>query len=265
VESLDQALVFLGMRLLVKLVISVSVNELFDHSGLGYSLCKGGLYHHAVGTAIISEKLAEYTGSVKPGLAYTAGLLHDIGKVVLDQSIASAYPLFYRRLYEEENNFLEAENEILGFDHAQVGNKLARKWLFPESLCDVIRNHHRPEKAVRYLELAHVVYLADLLMSRFHSGLELERLNTESLASRIETIGLSIDKFADIVDLIPIGVFESSPEWRIRIITGIGNIRMTVEDSLSLTRTDQNKNEIKPRRSRRPQRLKFNNNLMVSS
>ena len=215
VESLDQALVFLGMRLLVKLVISVSVNELFDHSGLGYSLCKGGLYHHAVGTAIISEKLAEYTGSVKPGLAYTAGLLHDIGKVVLDQSIASAYPLFYRRLYEEENNFLEAENEILGFDHAQVGNKLARKWLFPESLCDVIRNHHRPEKAVRYLELAHVVYLADLLMSRFHSGLELERLNTESLASRMETIGLSIDKFADIVDLIPLGVFESSPELAI--------------------------------------------------
>jgi hypothetical protein len=52
-------------------------------------------------------------------------------------------------------------------------------------------------------------------MSRFHSGLELERLNTESLASRIETIGLSIDKFADIVDLIPIGVFESSPELAI--------------------------------------------------
>jgi putative nucleotidyltransferase with HDIG domain len=215
VESLDQALVLLGMNLLAKLVISVSVNELFSHSGLGYSLCKGGLYHHAVGTAIIAEKLADYTGSVEPGLAYTAGLLHDIGKVVLDQSIASAYPLFYRRLFEEENSFSEAEKEILGLDHTQVGDKLARKWLFPESLCDIIRNHHRPEKAARYLELAHVVYLADLLMSRFHSGLELERLETESLAARMETIGLSIDKFADIVDLIPIGVFESSPEMAI--------------------------------------------------
>ena len=212
VESLDQALVLIGIRLLVKLVISVSVNELFGHSGLGYSLCKGGLYHHAVGTAIIAEKLADYTGSAEPGLAYTAGLLHDIGKVVLDQSIASAYPLFYRKLFEEENNFSEVENEILGLDHARVGNKLARKWLFPESLCDIIRNHHRPEKATRDLKLAHVVYLADLLMSRFHSGLELERMNTETLAARMATIGLSIDKFADIVDLIPIGVFESSPE-----------------------------------------------------
>jgi putative nucleotidyltransferase with HDIG domain len=203
------------MRLLVKLVISVSVNEFFGQSGLGYSLSKGGLYHHAIGTAIIAEKLADYTGSAEPGLAYTAGLLHDIGKVVLDQSIASAYPLFYRKLFEEEGNFSEVEKEILGLDHTQVGNKLARKWLFPESLCDIIRNHHTPEKATRNRELAHVVYLADLLMSRFHSGLELERLNTEALASRMATIGLSIDKFADIVDLIPIGVFESSPELAI--------------------------------------------------
>jgi putative nucleotidyltransferase with HDIG domain len=212
VDSLDQALVYLGLRRLVKLVISVSVNEFFSHSGLGYSLCKGGLYHHAVGTAIVAEKLAEYTASVEPDLAYTAGLLHDIGKVVLDQSIAAAYPLFYRKLFEEEHNFSEAEKEILGLDHTQVGSKLARKWSFPESLRDIIRHHHEPENATRHPELAHVVYLADLLMSRFHSGLELERLNTRSLASRMAAIGLSNDKLPVIVDLIPIGVFESSPE-----------------------------------------------------
>jgi putative nucleotidyltransferase with HDIG domain len=215
VESLDQAIVLLGLRLLVKLVISVSVNELFSHSGLGYSLCKGGLYHHAIGTAIIAEKLADYTGSADPGLAYTAGLLHDIGKVVLDQAIAAAFPLFYRRLMEGEHNSSEAEKEILGFDHTQIGAKLARKWSFPESLGDIIRHHHWPEKAIRHLELAHVVYLADLLMTRFHSGLELERLNTEALVSRMETIGLSAEKFPDIVDLIPTGVFESSLEMAI--------------------------------------------------
>ena len=215
VESLDQALVYLGMRLLVKLVIAASVNEFFCHSGSGYSLCKGGLYHHAVGTAIVAEKIAEYTGVVEPGLAYTAGLLHDIGKVVLDQSIAGAYPLFYRKLFDEELNFSEVEKEILGLDHTEVGSKLADKWAFPESLREVIRNHHEPEKATRHGELAHVVYMADLLMSRFHSGLELERLNTMALSARMAAIGLSIDKFETLVDLIPAGVFESSPELAI--------------------------------------------------
>jgi len=212
IESLDHALIYIGLQMLVKLVISASMDNYFSHPGSGYSLCKGGLFHHAVGTAIISEKLANLTGLVKPGLAYTAGLLHDIGKVVLDQYVGAAYPLFYRKLNDEGSSFSDTEKAILGIDHTEVGSDLARKWSFPESLIDVIRHHHRPEETTRNLELAHTVYLADLLMARFNSGLELERLDTETLASRLEAIGLSVKRFADVVDLIPLGVFESSPE-----------------------------------------------------
>ena len=212
IESLDHALIYIGLQTLVKLVISASVDNYFSHAGSGYSLCKGGLFHHAIGTAIIAEKLAELTGRVKPGLAYTAGLLHDIGKVVLDQYVGSAYPLFYRKLNDEGSSFSETEKTILGIDHTEIGSDLARKWSFPDSLIDVIRYHHRPEDATRNLELAHTVYLADLLMSRFNTGLELERLGTETLPSRLEAIGLSVERFADVVDLIPVGVFESSPE-----------------------------------------------------
>ena len=212
IDSLDHALAFLGFRNLVKLIISIAMGNFFDCPVLGYSLCKGGLYHHAVGTAIISEKLANLTAKVKPGLAYTAGLLHDIGKVVLDQYIASAYPLFYRQLFEEESNFLEAEKTILSIDHTEVGCDLALRWSLPDSLIDTIRHHHEPENAVRNFELTHIVYLADLLMSRFHTGLELDRLSTEALSARLKTIGFSIEKFPDIVDLIPAGVFKSEPE-----------------------------------------------------
>jgi len=212
IESLDHALVYIGLQMLVKLVISASVDNYFSHSGSGYSLCKGGLFHHAIGTAIISEKLAALTGRVKPGLAYTAGLLHDIGKVVLDQYVSSAYPLFYRKLSDEDSSFADTEKTILGIDHTEIGSNLARKWSFPQSLIDVIRYHHQPEDAAQNLELAHTVYLADLLMSRFNTGLELERLDTGLLSSRLATIGLSVERFPDIVDLIPVGVFESSPE-----------------------------------------------------
>jgi putative nucleotidyltransferase with HDIG domain len=212
IESLDHALVYIGLQMLVRLVISASVDSFFSHTGSGYSLCKGGLFHHAIGTAVISEKLADLTGRVKPGSAYTAGLLHDIGKVVLDQYVSSAYPLFYRELNEEGNNFSETEKTILGVDHTEVGSELARRWSFPESLIDVIRYHHKPEDATQNPELAHTVYLADLLMSRFHAGLELERLDTAALSARLAVLGLSMERFPDIVDLIPLRIFDSSPE-----------------------------------------------------
>jgi putative nucleotidyltransferase with HDIG domain len=212
IESLDHALVMLGQHLMLKFVISASLNGFFTQTGQGYSLCKGGLYHHAVGTAVIAEKLASLTGKAAPSLAYTAGLLHDIGKVVLDQFINSGVSLFYRELNEAGKNFSEIEKQVLGTDHAEVGVNLALNWSFPESLVETIRYHHAPENAGKHKALVHIVYLADLLMSRFHTGLELERLNTDALATRMETIGLSISEFPKLVDHIPIQALESSPE-----------------------------------------------------
>ena len=104
------------------------------------------------------------------------------------------------------------EKNIFGLDHAQVGSRLARKWSFPQSLTDAIRHHHAPENAAENVGLVHIVYLADLLMSRFHSGLELDRMDTTALLSILETVGLSIDQFPDMVDLIPTGVLGLPPE-----------------------------------------------------
>lgn len=212
IESLDHALAMLGQQLLMKFVISASINNFFNQAGMGYSLCKGGIYHHAVGTAAIAEKLAELTDKADPSLAYTAGLLHDIGKVVLDQFINAGFPLFYRELNEEGKNFLEVEKQVLGTDHTEVGADLAKDWSFPESLVETIRHHHKPEDAQQHCALVHIIHLADLLMSRFHTGLELERLNTKALAARLEAIGLSISGFPALVDHIPVNVLASSPE-----------------------------------------------------
>ena len=212
IESLDQALIYLGTDHVVKLVISVAVQGYFDQSSSGYSLCKGGLYHHALGCALVAEALAVKTGKVESRKAYTAGLLHDIGKVVLDQYVAPAYPLFYRQAMEKNENLLSIERRLLGIDHAEAGRMLAQQWSFPESLAHAIRYHHHPGKESPFKSLAIIVYLADLLLSRFSVGFELERIDTSALAAYLESIDLNLDDFDHLVDLIPDVVLKSMTE-----------------------------------------------------
>ncbi len=212
VVSLDHSLVFLGQERFIKLVISAAVQSYYSQSGNGYSLCKGGLYHHAIGTAMIAEKIAGKTETTVPGVAYTAGLLHDIGKVVLDQYISGAYPMLYREFQDRQSEIVDVENRILGMDHTRVGEILAKKWSLPASLANAIRFHHRPEEDKDNDPLTTIVYLADLLMSRFHTGLELERMGTDYLTEHLSQLDLSAGQLYDLVDLIPGKVFEPAME-----------------------------------------------------
>jgi putative nucleotidyltransferase with HDIG domain len=212
IDSIDQALMHLGVNLVMKFVIAAAVEGFFAQAGSGYSLCKGGLYHHAVGAAVIAEKLAGLTQAAKPGLAYAAGLLHDIGKVVLDQFFSAAFPLFYRRLIEDRTaDFISAEQALFGTTHTAVGFHLAQRWSFPDSLAEAIRCHHDPAGSDRYRGLNGLVFLANRIMSRFRAGLEIGHPAIRSMAPHLAALGLSPDQLPQLVDMIPVEVFEASP------------------------------------------------------
>lgn len=212
INSLHKAILMLGRGQLIKIIISAAVSSFYNQSDAGYSLSKGGLYHHAVGAALIAEQIASATGMALPAVAYTAGLLHDIGMVVLDQYVAPAAPLFYRALNEKNADMLAVEKELLGVNHCEAGKELAERWNLPSSLADAIYYHHFPEETPADAELPHIIYMADLIMSRFHSGLEMERLDTGKLDSRMKRLGLSPSAFSDLVARIPLAVWGASPE-----------------------------------------------------
>lgn len=209
-SSIDQALVILGEKKILRLVVSKSVELYYQDFEHGYSLCRGGLYHHALGTAFVAEKLAHFTGKVSPDVAYTAGLLHDIGKVVLDQYVAQAYPFFYRRMYTDEKSLVEVEREVMGVTHPEVGKRLAELWALPDSLNEVIAYHHTPEDSDEYSELTHLIYLSNLLMSRFQVGYELSRVETDKLAETFEALGIEPSRFNEVIDYIPWSKMSSS-------------------------------------------------------
>lgn len=209
INTLKDALLILGEQILIKSVITSAVKAYFSQIDAGgYSLCKGGMFFHSVGCAIAAEKIADITGKADPKLAYTAGLLHDIGKVVLDQYISKVCPVFFRGFNDRSRTCLEIENKILGMSHCDAGTILARQWDFSDPLVDVITYHHFPEQATDHIELACIVFTADLLISRFNTGMELEKMKAVELASILNRIGLTSSDIPTIIDSIPLHVFN---------------------------------------------------------
>jgi putative nucleotidyltransferase with HDIG domain len=210
VDSIDRALILIGEKRLLRLVVTASVKSLFPQSCQGYSLCKGGIFHHAVGTAMIAQELAAFTGKAAPDIAYTAGLLHDIGKIPLDQVMAANAPFFYKYTQEKGAELCEAERLKFGIDHTEAGMRLGKLWALPNNLINVIASHHQPEASTEDEELVTIVYLADLLMSKFQPHHELEQLDTEKLSDRLNRLGLNADHFPILIDRIPRNIFQSS-------------------------------------------------------
>ena len=191
IETIDEAIAILGSTTLLQLVITAQAEKLLASSEHGYSLMRGGLFYHALAIARLSERLARVTGTIRPDLAYTAGLLHDIGKVVLDQYMARVQPLFYRILQAHGEDSSVLEQKIFGIDHNLAGLHLAESWKLPEVIKDVVLFHHHPDKAVNNKEIVRLVYLADALAQKFLPGFVLENVDTAPFVESMHILKLS--------------------------------------------------------------------------
>ncbi|MBF0411627.1 MAG: HDOD domain-containing protein [Desulfamplus sp.] len=217
IESLKDALLILGENTLINSVITATIKSYFKQSDFnGYSLCRGGMFFHSVGCAVTSGIIAKITAKTdyKIGynaelVAYTAGLLHDIGKVVLDQYIANLHPLFCREIYQNKSDYLTTEKDILGITHCETGAMLAKKWCFSDLLIDVIQYHHTPEKSSpQNRHIVSIVHIADLLMSRFNTGFEIDKIKSDNFDQILFEVGLVESDLTKIIDNIPLYVFD---------------------------------------------------------
>lgn len=213
IDTISDALMIIGQTNLARLLTTIVVKRIFSGSEKGYSMVQGGLYHHSIGVGLLSEKLAHLTKSVNPFTAYTAGLLHDIGKVVLDQFVAGYLPLFYRECsVEKERSTCGVERIYFRTDHTETGARLAALWELPGTVCDVIEYHHSPENSGENRDLVSLVALADLLYQMFKAGPNLVRVDISSLEFLLESIGMTITDFPSLVDLIPLNILTADPE-----------------------------------------------------
>jgi putative nucleotidyltransferase with HDIG domain len=165
VTSLDRAISYLGKWIVVSIILSDSTGDLFSRPLAGYEGQQNALWRHDLFAAFSSSEVARYAKqSFEKELAFTAGLLHDIGKYVFAPFWKQASGEALGRIEEGSvADYLAAERVLAGLDHAQVGYEMARYWEFPEPLQQAILYHHTPEQAPeRFRALAYAAHLGDM-------------------------------------------------------------------------------------------------------
>lgn len=172
VSDIRTAVNLLGMANLRNLTLTIFSSRMFNSEGNHKCYRRADLWSHSVAVASIAALIARVCGRPSPEEAYTAGLLHDFGYIVLDQNLRRHFCKVIDELDESTPTHV-VEASIYSFDHAAVGGFVAKRWKFPEATCDAITYHHRPEEyRGQYAELVSAVALANYLCSRYgHTSL----------------------------------------------------------------------------------------------
>ncbi len=147
VTSVDQAVLILGHQQILHIVLTLAFGSAMVVPLPGYAVEASELWRHSLITASAAEIIAvETTGmNVEKPIAFTVGLLHDIGKLVMSQALTPDLQISIRQLIEQQKlSRSEAEKTILGTDHGEVGACLLKSWHLPEEIIEATANHHNP-------------------------------------------------------------------------------------------------------------------------
>ncbi len=176
VSMLSHAISILGLDTIRSVIVAAAVQNMFQ-SGIssGKSLTTQLFWQHSWGTAIAAKVLALSTDYVNREEAFTCGLLHDLGKIVMLKNRQEVYGEILNGVYQGRTTFCEAELHIFGFTHAQVGAALACKWDFPPQLVEGIACHHEFTSSSEHRKLSAIISLANRMMTVLEVGFEKDR------------------------------------------------------------------------------------------
>jgi len=160
ITSLKRALVYLGLRHVRELALTTSVINAFD--GTSGALELNAFWEHSFGVGMVSKIIAQKIGYQDLEKAYIAGIIHDLGEVFLSNFLREPFMDVLEYIKVHPVKLVDAEAELLGTTHCEIGLCMARKWNFPDAYCDVIAYHHNPGEATVDPILCAIVNLADL-------------------------------------------------------------------------------------------------------
>lgn len=200
IASLHEAGNLLGVSTLVNLVLTSCASRYFRDYGRNAQATGKSRWEESVSNAIASSMVAGMAGVDRPR-AYTAGLLMNVGHLVMDR-FAPEKIEDLRAVIREGATRIEAEQEIIGMDHAEIGGRLAHRWDFPDLMVDTIRSHHEPRVAECDPHLASCAHLGEMFTQAVDMGEGLDGMAYPLRQSALRICGLDRDGFSKLEDAL---------------------------------------------------------------
>jgi len=175
IASIEEAAIVLGSRTMRTLALAAGVTGQFSFGRHAEGFDLRGFWLHAIATAACARVLGRHAG-VNTDIAFAAGLLHDIGRIALAACCADRYAEVLAVKRRRDCSDLEAERDVLGIDHATVGQAVVQRWKFPRVIQEAVASHHAPP-AAEALSLAALVHVSDVIIHALDvAGAEDERV-----------------------------------------------------------------------------------------
>ena len=171
INEIQEAIVCIGFETVRELALSQKVCELFkkDEEIDGYS--RMSLWKHSVAVALCSKLIYRREFRERGENIYAAGLLHDIGIIILDQFMHDIFVDILEISRSENNNLATVETTALNYNHADVGKALAEDWNFPDEIVNAIAYHHEPDSVGdEYTKISSVIFTSDCLVQDYNIG-----------------------------------------------------------------------------------------------
>lgn len=172
IETVSRAVTVVGLRELRGLVIAASAVETFSNVS-DEILNKVRFWRHSLYCGVIARLLAEQCHVLHSERLFVAGLLHDIGKLIVAQRLPQETRMIALEADSAQRSEFEVEQDFLGFDHAEVGGELMHAWNMPETLFESVAYHHNPIQAEAGVMETCLVHMANIFTDEAEQGLDM--------------------------------------------------------------------------------------------
>jgi putative nucleotidyltransferase with HDIG domain len=189
IGSIRQAVILLGLKRLIQMVIAACVSAIMDKPVPGYDLPPGELWRHSIAVSVAAEGLVKELRIEASEEIFTAALLHDVGKLVLGEFVKDDFNKIATAV-SEGVSFEMAETAVLGTNHAEVGAKILTCWSLPAEIIRAVQWHHDPEAVERTSAMLDIVHVANVISIMIGIGIGRDGLQYQPSVAVSERLGL---------------------------------------------------------------------------